>query len=408
MWRPNNSLSRRRRQVHNLIIEDRGGLNGKSYHIVERKLYLNQEQEATLETWRRECCRIYNRVLEHRIKAYKRRNQNVSYMDQCKLLTVWRQGMPSVAAVPTVFARDTLRRVDRSFKAFFRRVKDGSKKTGFPRFRAQYRYRSLEYLDARYYFRNGRVFIPGIGLVTSRGQDAGTAKQKFLRIIKRASGWYAQTLVDEPLPVLNVEPSSSVGVDVGLLSFAALSNSETIDNPRYFRKSERKLRLAGRHLSRCQRRGKNRVKACNRRAKIYEKIAAQRKDFAHQESRKLVNKFDIIGFEKLNIAGLSRGKFAKSIMDAAWGMFLFFIAYKAVNAGKQAVAVDPRGTSQECPQCGMVKKKSLSERRHECECGCSLDRDYASSLVIETRALGMAGAKHLLRAPPMADGYTVR
>ena len=365
------------------------------------KLYLNASQDRTLDSWRHECCRLHNRALEHRKKAYARRGESVSYYDQQKLLTAWRGRMPTVAAVPAQFERDALRRVDRSFIAFFRRCKAGEKKKGFPRFRSHQQYQSMEQLQPGNFYRGSKVFVPGLGLVIARGQVV-VGKQIGLRVINRPSGWYAQILVEGPADQPPCDPKKSVGIDVGLTSFATLSTGEKIENPRFYRKSERRLKRSSQRVSRRQKGSANRRKAVKRLAREHERIAAQRRDFAHQESRKLVDRFDLIGFEKLNIAGLARTRLAKSIMDAAWGMFLFFVTYKAANAGRHAVAVDPRGTSQECPWCGAIKKKSLSERRHECPCRTgSIDRDHASGLVIESRALAIAGALYLRRATPI-------
>ena len=372
----------------------------KSFRAIERKLYPNATQERTLEIYRIECCRVYNRALEERIKAYHRRKESVSYYDQQGLLTQQRGRMASLQAVPVMFLRSALTRVDKAFKSFFRRCKERAKQKGFPRFRARQRYRSLEYQVPGNYFRAGAVFIPGIGEVTARGRDA-VGKQKVLRLIKRIDTWYAQVIV-EVQDAPSIEPQSCVGIDVGLNTFAALSTGERVENPRFFRKAETELKYAQRRLSRKEKGSNNRRKAVKRVAKIHERIKAQRRDFAHQESRKLANRFDLIGVEALNIKGLAGGMLAKSIHDAAWGMFLFYLTYKAANAGRRVVAVDPRGTSQECPGCGTVRAKSLSERRHQCSrCHVDIDRDYAAALVVEARALAVAGALHLWRNGPL-------
>lgn len=168
---------------------------------------------------------------------------------------------------------------------------------------------------------------------------------------------------------------------------------------RFRQQSDRKLRIAQRRASRKKNRSRNQRKAYRRVARIQERVVAQRKSFAHQESRKLVNRFDLIAVEDLNINALAAGRNAKSVSDAAWGIFLFCLTYKAASAGRQVVKVDPRGTSQECPDCGEVKKKELSERVHRCHCGCVLDRDVAASRVILARALAAAGRMPLEGSP---------
>ena len=350
----------------------------KSYRTVERKLYPNATQTETLERYRVECCRLYNLALEQRIKAYARRKEFTTLYDQQAWLTDMRSRKESLRLLPVEFARDALRRVDKGFKAFFRRVKAKAKQKGFPRFKPRHRYRSMVFCtNAMLYFRASTVHVPGIGGVESRGRDV-EGKQKMLRIIKRADAWYAQVLV-EVYNLPSVNPQSSVGIDMGLTSFATLSTGEKIENPRWYRKAQGELRQSQKSLSRKNKGSKNRAKARTKLAIVHKRIGAQRKDFAHQESRKIVNRFDVIGFEKLNIAGLARTRMAKSILDAAWGFFLFCVTYKAENAGKLPVPVPAAGTSQECPRCGVIKKKSLSERQHQCECGCVLDARFLST-----------------------------
>jgi putative transposase len=373
----------------------------KSFRTIERKLYPNQWQITRLEEYLSISCQIYNRALEQRIKAYKRRNESISLYDQQMLLTKQRARIEAIRSVPLHFERDALRRLDKAFKAFFRRCKARVKSKGFPRFRSQRRFNSLEYQDPRYYFRAKTVFVPGIGEIDSRGQTV-TAKQKLLRIVRRVDAWYAQIVVEcENRPL--AEPKNSVGIDVGINSFTTLSTGEKVDNPRFQRKSQPERARLQRNVTRKVDGSKNRYKAIVELRRHDQRVASRRKDFAHHESRKIVNRFDLIGFEKLNIALLASGKLAKSVSDVAWGMFLFFIVYKAAYAGKLAVPVEARGTSQECPHCGQVKKKNLKERIHNCECGLVLDRDHASALVVEARAVAVAAASNLRRDRPLPD-----
>ena len=335
----------------------------------------------------RTCCWIYNRALEQRTKAYKRRKDSISLYDQCALLTEWRSRMNLVQKAPAQFARDALRRIDIAFQSFFRRCKSGEK-PGYPRFKSFRRYNSLEIIAGSNYLKDSKCQIPKLGLVKFRaGNQEIPPTQKLLRIIKRSNGWYGQVVVEsEPKALLLT--GQKVGIDVGLNTFAALSDGTKIANPRWARRSERKLRIAQRYLSRCKDKSRNRRKAVQRVQRVYAKVTAQRKNFCHQESRKIVNRFDLIAVEKLNIKGLVRTRMSKSILDAGWGIFLNQLTYKAENAGKHIIEVDPSGTSQECPRCGQVKRKELSERIHSCtHCGLVLDRDVAASKVILSRAV---------------------
>ncbi len=356
----------------------------------EFKLYPTKSQEATLETWLRRCCWVYNRALEHRIKAYKRRKQSVSRYEQYNLLAEWRKRISCLSSVPSDFQRDAMRRVDLGMKAFFRRFQAGEK-PGFPRFKSSRRYNSMAILDPRSYVHGNKIRIPKIGLIKCSGQDDIPTSQKSLKIIRRASGWYAQVVVETDAEQF-VSTGEYVGVDVGLTSFAALSTGETIENPRWARRSQRQVAHAQRRVSRRKKGSKNRRKAVKRVAMAHEKITSQRKDFCHQLSRRLVNEYDLIAIEKLNVTGLSRGRLSRSIMDAGWSILFQQLTYKAESAGKLVVAVDPRGTSQTCPECGVVKKKELRERVHACNCGCVIDRDVAAARVILSRALRVVGA----------------
>jgi putative transposase len=367
---------------------------------IEVKIYPTDAQQRTLSNWMRTCCTIYNRALEQRIKAYRRRKQSVNYNQQQTLLTQQRSRMDRVHEVPVEFSRDALRRIDRGMKAFFRRVRAGEN-PGFPRFRSWRHYNSMEYAAVGQYVRGDcLLMIPKLGLIKFRACKQAISKtQRLMRVICRASGWYVQVLVDEvkPEPILN--DCGPIGIDMGLNSFATMSDGRKIENPRWARASERKIRSLQRRVSR-------RVKGSNRRHKAiaalrrrHERIASQRRSFCHQHSTAFVRNHPLIAIENLNIKGLARTRMAKSIMDAGWNIFLNQISYKAANAGRILVRVDPRGTSQTCPTCGVIKKKELSERIHRCECGCTLDRDVAASRVILARAVDVNRGDSRVEAP---------
>lgn len=356
----------------------------------EFKLYPSASQIATLESWLRTCCWVYNQALEHRKKVYRRRRKSIMLYDQYKLLTEWRSRIAQLRSTPVELLRSALRRIDRGMKAFFHRVK-AKQKPGFPRFKSHRRYDSMECLERNNYFRGHRIFVPKLGLIRARGQFDFTAKQKALRILRRAAGWYAQIVVEQSKPARSSPTGHQCGLDLGLTYYATLDSGEQIENLRPLRKASKKLRRAQKKLSRCRRGSANRKRAVRRVAKLHEKVARKRLGFCHRLSRNLVNRFDRIAVEKLNVLGLSRGKLRKSVGDAAWGTFLQRLRYKAESAGRVLVEVDPRGTSQECPHCGAVKAKTLSERVHQCPCGLVIDRDQAAAMVIRRRAFGPGG-----------------
>jgi putative transposase len=186
------------------------------------------------------------------------------------------------------------------------------------------------------------------------------------------------------------------------VGFAALSNGEFIDHPRFLRHAENKLAKAQQALSRKQHGSHKRKKAVQRVAKYHRKIANQRKDFQHKASHNLVNQYQIFVFEDLQVKNLTKapapkhdenGKYVpngaaakaglnKSILDAGWSTFTQMVSVKAAWAGRTVIFVNPSKTSQMCPNCQTMRKKRLDDRWHSCECGCELDRDTASAKVI--------------------------
>ncbi len=194
-----------------------------------------------------------------------------------------------------------------------------------------------------------------------------------------------------------------MGIDLGVTHFAALSNGAFIDHPRPFRKAEKQLVKAQQALSRKKRGSHRRQKAAQHVATCQRKIANQRRDFQHKASRKLVNQYQIIVFEDLLTKNLTKrpkpkqdeetgaylpnGASAKaglnkSILDAGWRTFTEMVSVKAAWAGRTVVFVNPSKTSQICPNCGTIARKTLEKRWHSCACGCELDRDTASAKVI--------------------------
>lgn len=306
-----------------------------------------------------------------------------------------------------MFQQEATQRVDKAFKAFFRRVRNGDRVTGYPRFKAAARYHSMNLLVVGAYATPGKIRIPNLGKVTAKGAfNLVQGKQKALKIIRRASGWYAQILCQQPKPTVPHTNSEEVGIDLGLSAFLTTSEGEKVENPRYLRQSSNKLKSAQRRLSRKQKGSNRRKKAVQRIAKLHERVVRQRRGFCHRVSRDLANRFGRIAIEDLQVQRMARGRFAKPINDAAWSLFTSYLTYKAENAGGEVVRVDPAYSSQACPQCGHVKRKELFERQHQCSrCHLSLDRDHAAALVVRNRAFrpGRRGTSGFVETPSSSD-----
>jgi putative transposase len=325
------------------------------------------------------CCELYNAGLQERRDAYRLERKSIRYVEQANQLPDIKEARPEFNEIHSQVLQDVLRRLDKAFQAFFRRVKAGEK-PGFPRFRARTRYDSFTYAQSGFSLRNGKLRLSKIGDIRIKVHRPIGGRIKTLTVTRLATGkWYACFSVETEAEALP-ENERAVGIDVGLSHFAMLSTGEQIDNPRFFRTDEKALSKA--------QRGKKRKAV----ARIHERVRFRRNNFAHQLSHALVRSYGAIFFERLNIQGMVKNRcLAKSIQDAAWNQLIQFTTYKAANAGRLSVQVDPRGTSQLCSACGAMVLKHLSQRIHQCCCGVTLDRDHNAALNILALRLQSVG-----------------
>jgi putative transposase len=336
----------------------------------KHRIYPSHAQTARLEQCLALCCELYNASLQERRDAYRLERKSVRYVEQASQLPDIKKIRSDVAGVHSQVLQDVLKRVEKAFDGFFRRVK-AKQKAGFPRFRSHKRYDSFTYAQSGFALKGGKLRLSKIGDVKIKLHRPVEGKIKTLTITRSATGkWYACFSVGVEARALPVN-DRSVGVDVGISHYATLSTGEHIANPRFFRTDEKALAKA---------QAASKRKAARR---IHERIKFRRNNFAHQLSHALVSMFGLIVFEDLNIFGMVRNhRLAKSISDAAWNQLIQFTAYKAENAGRRSLQVDPRFTSQTCSACGLVAKKTLSERVHDCSCGLRLDRDHNAAINI--------------------------
>ena len=233
-----------------------------------------------------------------------------------------------------------------------------------------------------------------IGTVKIRRHREIRGKIKTCIIKREIDKWYACFSVEYE-PVQKPIPEKAIGIDVGVKSFAVLSDGEVIENPKYLRKSEERLILKQRQLSKKKKGSKNRKKARIKVAKLQRKVRSQRSDFHHKVSRKIVDTYGFIAVEDLNIKGMVRNHhLAKSISDAGWGQFLNYLTYKAAEAGCRVEKVFPYHTSIICSVCGNSVPKTLTQRIHHCLfCNAVLDRDLnaARNILLKATA-GTAGS----------------
>lgn len=347
------------------------------------RLYPTKSQVTLLERTLEICRWVYNDTLALRKNAWEQERRSVSLYETNKILTQWKKEKPDLNRVHSQVLQNVQMRIDLAFKAFFRRLRSGEK-PGYPRFKGKGRYDSFTYPQSGFNLNDAHLHLSKIGDVKVILHRPIEGTIKTLTIRRSATGkWYACFSVEyDPSPAPRKE--TAVGVDVGLTSFATLSNGEKIENPRFFRTGEKALAKAQRRLSKAEKGTPERKKARKIVAHVHERIANRRLNFAHQTSRQLVNQFGTIVFEDLNIRNMQKNHcLAKSIADVAWNQFIAVTMSKAEDAGSHVILVNPRNTSQRCSRCGMIVAKTLSDRLHSCpHCGLVMDRDQNAAINI--------------------------
>jgi putative transposase len=366
------------------------------------RIYPTKSQRTTMNRTLDLCRWTYNQTLAHRKDSWEKEGKSVSKYETHNLLPDWKSDKPELSEVFSQTLQNVQERVDLALKAFFRRVKAGEK-PGYPRFRGRGWYDSFTYPQKGFKLDSGKLTLSKIGDIKIKLHRQIKGKIKSLTIRRATTGkWFACFSVElEDLPKPPWKDGSIVGIDVGLTSFATLSNGEKIPNPRFFREEESELARVQRKLSKAVKGTPERKAALKVVERVHERIANKRYEFAHQVSRGLVNRFGLIAFEDLNIKNMLQNHcLAKSISDVAWNMLVTVTSYKAANAGSIVVLVDPRNTSKMCSRCGILVEKTLADRVHNCsECGLSTDRDWNAAINILRLGLQSVGIKTVEARP---------
>jgi len=368
------------------------------------RIYPTKNQEVTLNRTLSTCRHLYNDSL-----AERKRQSELNELERTFGVTPW--GKPewlnyydqanSLSGLKTDFQKEvfsqvlqnTLKRVDRSFKNFFNGF-------GYPRFQGRNRYNSFTYPQSGFGLKDGKLNLSKIGAIKIIQHRETEGKIKTCTIKKDVDQWYVTFSCDIEIPIIPVEIKTKTGIDVGLKSLITMSNGQQIKPPEFLRASEKRLSREQIHLSKKKLRSKNRNKQRIIVAKVHRRIRNQRKDFNHKLSTNLVNLYDHIVFEDLQIKNMIQNHhLAKSISDAGWSQLIGLTKSKAEYAGKVVELVNPKGTSQTCI-CGAKVPKTLSMRIHSCpQCGLVLDRDHVSAIIIENRSstVGTTGIQARLR-----------
>ena len=343
------------------------------------RLYPTKLQSTKMNNILEQTRWVYNETLALRKNAWESEKKSISLYESQKNLTEWKIQKPELTTVQSQVLQNAQVRVDLAFKAFWRRCKSGEN-PGFPRFKGKGWYDSITYPQSGFKLHRGETYLSKIGSVKTIFHRPHEGTIKTCTVKRDPTGkWYVYFSCEverpEPLP----KTGKIVGFDLGLLTYIQCSDGTKIDKPRFFKQEQRALAQAQRRFSKTKSPHNKRSVAF-----VHERIRNKREDFCHKAAKSLVDKYDFIAHEDLNVKGmLEQKKFSKSISDAAWSTLIQFLTYKAENAGRIRVAVDPRGTSQRCSQCGAVVSKDLSVRVHHCpHCGFKTSRDLNSALEI--------------------------
>lgn len=353
-------------------------------------LRLTKKQKRELQAQLDECRLLYNELLSQRKLAYEELDLPLSKYQQNMLLPLLKEERPELEKVHSQVLQNVVDRLDKGFKAFFRRCKT-NEKVGFPRFRGVHRYNSFCYPQSGFTIVGNEVKLSKLGSLRIKMHRPLQGEVKTCTLKKHASGEWSVSFSCEVSILPKAPLEKAVGIDMGLIDFATLTDEKTIVNPRFFKKGAKILAKAQQKLAKLALRSKERAKQCKVVAKIHERISNQRKNFCHQESKKIVDHYQYICVEDLNIKKMVEDSYhAKSIMDASWNQFLQFLTYKAEEAGRKLGLVNPAFTTQDCYKCGYREKKRLTDRTHCCaSCGYLASRDFNAAQNI--LALGLDG-----------------
>ena len=362
------------------------------------RVYPSKKIEKKLLNTLNICKNTYNKLLEVKINLYKETKKSLSKFDCNNLIKEW-----NIKEVHSQVLQNISDRVDKAFKNFFRRVKQ-KETPGFPRFKSFDRYKSFTFPQTGFKLIDNHLKLSKIGHVKIKKHRNLEGSIKTCTIKRNCLGqWFVNLTCEINKEIKKSDNKKTVGIDVGCSKFATLSDNTIIEHFKHYKQSENKLKkIQQKHseLKQLPKTNKKKRKVKRKLSKLHVKVSNQRKDFLHKESKKIVDKYGVICVEKLNIKSMVKGNYKnlnKSILDSGWNQFRQILLYKAEEAGKSIVEVDPKYTSQICSNCGIRVKKKLSNRVHKCSCGFECDRDLNAAINIlrlGTQSLGLTIEAH--------------
>ncbi|MBC8170517.1 MAG: IS200/IS605 family element transposase accessory protein TnpB [Anaerolineae bacterium] len=352
------------------------------------RLYPSKSQETNLFRVRDACHGLYNMVLAERKYVWQEYGETVPSETLQAFGKRYRKTFPYAQQVYSQTVQSVIERVDEAYQGFFRRVKKGEK-PGYPRFKSKQQFNSFEFkqygsgckIDGR------RLKIYGVGRVKVRWHRELIGKIKLVRIKHQAGEWYASFVCEVPRKQ-TITSDWEIGIDVGVSALITTSDGEKVENPKYYRAGQAKLRRLSRKLARAQRGSRHRKQALQAVQRQHRHVANQREDFLHKLTHTITNIYGRVAIEDLQINNMVKNRhLSKSILDSGWGLFKEQLQYKAAEAGVQLALVNPYKTSRKCSNCQReFVNLTLQDRWVECLCGLSLDRDHNAAINILKQA----------------------
>lgn len=366
------------------------------YKTFKYKLYPTRNQRKSLDRVIDGCRLFYNQILSIRKSSWELEKKSIKSYDIYNMIPILKGENDYLENIYSQVLRNVVDRVDFSYQRFFNRVKQ-NENPGYPRFKGFGRYDSFTFPQNRKGFRlrEGKLSLFKIGKIKINIHRPIEGEVKSLTVRRDKIGNFYACFVSNCNKKFIEPVFRSIGIDLGLTKFATFSNGEEIKREYWIKLEEKELSKIQRKISKLEKHSIERKKYIRKLNHVYSRIRNKRINFSHQESKKVVNKFDLIVLEKLDILSMQNNGnkiLNKGISDVTWNQFIQHVQYKAEEAGRGFVLVDPRNTSQECSQCHEIVKKDLSVRIHNCpNCGLVLDRDHNAAINILARGLASIG-----------------
>lgn len=351
------------------------------------RIYPSLSQRITLQHILDVTRHWYNMCLEARKLAYGLEGRSLSKYDQLRNVKHYKRTFPQAKSIHSHILQVTTTDLDKAFQAFFRRVKLGET-PGYPRFKGYMRWDSFGFKEYGNGFRlEGRKLkVSGVGRISVRWHRELLGTVKTCRLVRKADKWYVCLSVEIPKPDPLPKTGQEVGVDMGITAMLTTSDGHKVENPQFYRQSQRQLRIRQRRLTRAKKGSNNRKKRSLEVQRWQEHTANQRRDYINKLVDDLIQRYDVIAIEDLQITNMVCNKhLSKSILDSGWGFFRQRLYDKAAEAGRLVIEVNPAYTSQDCSNCGQRHQLKLSDRWLTCKCGLSLDRDHNAAINILKR-----------------------